>query len=155
MLAAIAVGVTAAYHLANIEKDSHCYSTNSRTYVEANPAYTDVSLRFTQIIQAYFALACVDVFRSSIMLIAHSKKVKALAIFYQILGINELFGLAVFIANHVYRFTFSGRNCAGDYLDASSSNDTLTAANSTLVINGHRLLDDSYVTVTSDSVYLQ
>ena len=76
----------------------------------------DVSLRFRDVLKVWWAYALTDFVRSVIGLIAVNINSKGLARVYQILVINDFFGIIAVLMVHTYRFQYSGQYCSGDFL---------------------------------------
>lgn len=106
---------TAAY-LWSKDQETVCYAPINGDWSDGDSIVT-VSDRFRDILKIWWTYAVADFIRSGIALIAIAAKSKCIAYLYQGLFLNDLLGIAALIMVHVYRLQYSGKFCAGDFLE--------------------------------------
>lgn len=112
-VASLAILVATASTLWTKEVNDVC----SAPYFSNVPSSSvDVSLRFRDVLKVWWAYAVTDFVRSVIGLIAVNIDSKGLARVYQVLAINDFFGIIAVLMVHTYRFQYSGQYCSGDFL---------------------------------------
>lgn len=90
-------------------------------YYSVLPSITiSVDKRFRDVLKIWWTVSIIDFFRSLIALTAISINSKRIAWFYQILGLNDIFGVGAVIILHAYRLQYSGKYCSGDFIPTSS-----------------------------------
>jgi len=114
------------------EVDERCIAP----YYNTQPSeLVNVSKRFRDVLKIWWSYAVADFVRSIIGLLAVQLKARWLAYIYQILMINDLFGLGAILILHGYRFQHSGKWCSGDFLE----NDSMSRGGY-LILRGRLLL---------------
>jgi hypothetical protein len=99
------------------EVDERCIAP----YYSFQPSdIVDVSKRFRDVLKIWWSYTVADFARSIIGLLAVQLRSKWLAWTYQILCVNDLFGIGAVLILHSYRFQHSGKWCSGDFLDDDS-----------------------------------
>ena len=111
LLASIALAVASAVYLWKIEANTQCMAPTS----EGSSDLENVTAKFDQILKIYFAWAVIDVFRSILGIVAYARDKTSMVYSYAGLCMNDLFGISALIVLHVYRFSYSGKYCSGDF----------------------------------------
>ena len=117
MAGSIAVTISCGVLLWKREVETECLAPNYDSDVRVFENYVDVSRRFRDVLKIFFSVAITDVFRCVFMIIAVIRKSESFATLYQALLVNDFLGVAAVFVLHAYRFSMSGRICAGDYRD--------------------------------------
>jgi hypothetical protein len=123
LITSIAITVATGVILWASDEDKVCKAPNShhdRT-ISAQANWIDVGRRFRDVLKIFFACAITDVFRSVIMIIAVNTQNGSLATLYQVLTLNDVVGFGAIFVLHAFRFSLSGKICAGDYSDDTTN----------------------------------
>ncbi len=115
MAGSIAVTISCGVYLWKWEVNTQCSAPNYDDDIRVFENYADVSRRYRDVLKIFFSVAITDVFRSIFMVIAVMRQSEIFATLYQVLLVNDFLGFAAVFVLHAYRFSMSGRICAGDY----------------------------------------
>lgn len=86
----------------------------------SNATIVRVDYRFRDVLKIWWSLAVIDFIRNLVALTAISKNSQRLVWWYQLLGLNDIFGIGAVIILHAYRLQYYGKVCSGDFIATSS-----------------------------------
>lgn len=81
---------------------------NALDVAQQPPVTISVNKRFNDVLKIWWSYALIDFFRSLIALIAISSKSRVFGWIYQVLIVNDIFGIGAVLILHSYRFQQSG-----------------------------------------------
>ena len=121
MASSVAITVATAVYLWGFETEQVCTAPNSDLNWGNSSEYIDVSKRFRDILKIWFVVGLVDCCRCASILLYMQFKSVAYVMFYYIGYMNDCFIVAAILILHTYRLQYSGKWCAGDFLDSSAT----------------------------------
>ena len=114
LIAQSAVAIATAAMLWGVERENVCSAPINQN-IEEDIQLVDVSINFRNIISIILAYTLIEIVRAICCIVGFLKQNKKLLIANALLTVNEILGLCALIILHVYRFSYPGKLCSGDY----------------------------------------